>query len=163
MKAFDPKWCDWINQFLHQVSVASKVNDDIAHYFHTPKGLRQEDPLSPMIFNIVLYMLTVLIALAKEYGQVDNLSSHLVECGASILQYTNYTLIFMEHDPEKALNMKLILCIFEQLFSLKINFLKSEICRFNQAKYVEEQYTKLGVCWDHFLLDIWESLLIFTN
>src|SRR4051812_30483639 len=33
----------------------------------------------------------------------------------------------MEHDTVKAVNMKLILCIFEQLSGLKINFHKSEI------------------------------------
>jgi hypothetical protein len=39
--------------------------------------------------------------------------------GASILQYT---------DPlEKSVNLKLILCIFEQLSNLKVNFHKSEI------------------------------------
>jgi hypothetical protein len=32
----------------------------------------------------------------------------------------------MEHDIEKSVNMKLILCIFEQLSGLKINFHKSE-------------------------------------
>jgi hypothetical protein len=33
----------------------------------------------------------------------------------------------MEHDLEKDLNMKLILCIFEQFLGLKINFYRSEI------------------------------------
>jgi hypothetical protein len=60
-------------------------------------------------------MLAVLIARAKENGQVDGLIPHLVEGGVSILQYPDNTVIFMEHNLEKALNMKLILCIFEQL------------------------------------------------
>jgi hypothetical protein len=34
--------------------------------------------------------------------------------GVSILQYADDTIIFMEHDIQKMLNMKLILCIFEQ-------------------------------------------------
>jgi hypothetical protein len=33
----------------------------------------------------------------------------------------------MEHELDKAVNMKLILCIFEQLLGQKINFHKSEI------------------------------------
>jgi hypothetical protein len=59
-------------------------------------------------------MLAVLIARAKEDGQVDGLIPHLVG-RVSILQYADNTVIFMEHNLEKALNMKLILCIFEQL------------------------------------------------
>jgi hypothetical protein len=43
----------------------------------------------------------------------------------------------MEHDLEKAMNMKLILCIFEQLLGLKINFHKSEIFCSGKAKEQE--------------------------
>jgi hypothetical protein len=77
-----------------------------------------------------------MIARAKEDGQVDDLIHHLVDGGVSILQYADDTLIFMEHNLEKALNMKLILCIFEELSGLNINFHKSEIFCFCEAKEV---------------------------
>jgi hypothetical protein len=67
-------------------------------------------------------MLAIIINRAKEDGQVDGLIHHLVEGGVSILQYADDVIIFMEHDLEKALNMKLILCLFEQLSGLKKNF-----------------------------------------
>ena len=70
-------------------------------------------------------MLAVLIARAKEDGQVGGLIPHLVEGGVSILQYADDTILFMEDDLEKAANMKLILAFFEQLSGLKINFHKS--------------------------------------
>ena len=71
---------------------------------------------------------------------------HLVDGGVSILQYADDTIIFMEHDLEKALNMKLILCIFEQLSGLKINFHKSEIYCFGKANEAESEYTQLFGC-----------------
>ena len=43
-------------------SVAVKVNDNIGHFFQTRKGVRQGDPLSPILFNIVVDMLAVLIS-----------------------------------------------------------------------------------------------------
>ena len=46
MKGFDPKWCNWIEQFVSRGSVGIKVNDDLGHYFQTQKGLRQGDPRS---------------------------------------------------------------------------------------------------------------------
>ena len=61
---------------------------------------------------------------------MDGLIPHLVEGGVSILQYADDTILFMSHDFDKALNMKLILCIFEQLSGLKINFHKSEFFLF---------------------------------
>jgi hypothetical protein len=68
---------------------------------------------------------------------VNCLIPHLVDGGVSILQYADDTIIFMEHDTEKAVNMKLILCIFEQLSGLKINFHKSELFCFGQANEME--------------------------
>jgi hypothetical protein len=79
MKGFHPTWCSWIQRFIEKGSVGIRVNDDIGHYFQTRKGLRQGDPLSPILFNIVADMLAILIARAKEDGQVAGLISHLVE------------------------------------------------------------------------------------
>jgi hypothetical protein len=115
MKGLDPKCHQWIDQFVRRGSVGIKVNDDIGHYFLTQKGLRQGDPLSPILFNLIADMLALLIQRAKEDGQVDGLIPHLVDGGIFILQYVDDTIIFMEHDLDKALNMMLILCIFKQL------------------------------------------------
>jgi hypothetical protein len=110
------------------------------------KGLRQGDPLSPMLFNIVADMLAILIARAKEDGQVGSLIPHLVEGRVSILQYADDTILFMEHDLAKALNIKLILCLFEKLLGLKINFHKSEIFCFGKARDEENEYRHLFGC-----------------
>jgi hypothetical protein len=75
--------------------------------------------MSPILFNIVVDMLTVLIARAKEAGQIKGVIPHLVKDGLSILQYVDNTVIFMSHDVEKAIDMKLILTTFEQLSGLK--------------------------------------------
>ena len=40
----------------------------------------------------------------------------------------------LEHDLDKAVNMKLILCLFEQLSGLKTNFHKSKLFSFGHAK-----------------------------
>jgi hypothetical protein len=52
----------------------------------------------------------------------------------------------MEHDLERARNMKLLLSAFEQMFGLKINFHKSEVFCFEQAKDHESQYEQLFGC-----------------
>ena len=56
------------------------------------------------------------------------------------------TILIMDHNLEKAVNLKLILCIFEQLSGLKINFHKSEIFCFGKAKEEEEQYRQIFGC-----------------
>jgi hypothetical protein len=91
-------------------------------------------------------MLAILITREKEDGQIGGLIPHLVEGGVSIFQYADDTILFMEHDPEKAVNMKLILCLFEHLSGLKINFHKSELFCFGQAKEYQDEYKEIFGC-----------------
>jgi hypothetical protein len=70
---------------------------DIGRYFQTKKGLRQGDPLSPMLFNIVANMLAFMIERVKVDGQIEGLIPHLVDGGLLILQYVDDTILFMEH------------------------------------------------------------------
>jgi hypothetical protein len=126
--------------------VGIKVNNDIRNYFQTLKGLCQGDPLSPMLFNIVADMLAIIISREKEDGQVGGLIPHLVEGWVSILQYADDTILFMEHDIDKAVNMKLILCLFEQLSGLKINFHKRELFCFGKAKDSQDDYKEIFRC-----------------
>jgi hypothetical protein len=86
MKGFPPKWCDWIARFIQGESVGIKFSDDIGQYFQTLKGLRQDDPFSPFLFNIAAHMLAIIIAMAKEDGQIGSLVPHLVDGRISILQ-----------------------------------------------------------------------------
>ena len=146
MKGFNEKWCDWVGRYVQGGSVGIRVNDDIGHYFQTLKGLRQGDPLSPILFNIVVDMLAVLIARAKDDGHVGALIPDLVDGGVSILQYADDTILFLEHDLEKAVNMKLILSMFEQLSGLKINFHKSELFCFGEAKDMQNEYCQIFGC-----------------
>jgi hypothetical protein len=57
--------------------VAIKVNDDTCQYFWTRKGLRQGDPLSPMLFSIVANMFAIMIERAKCDGQIEGVIPYL--------------------------------------------------------------------------------------
>jgi hypothetical protein len=137
MKGFSQTCCNWVNHFVSKGCVGIKVNDDVGCCFQTKKGLRQGDPLSALLFNLVADMLTILISRAKEDGQINGLVPHHVNGGLSILQYV---------DVEQAKNMKLLLCAFEQLFGLKINFHKSEPFCYGEALEWKDQYTELFGC-----------------
>jgi hypothetical protein len=50
IKGFDPKWCQWVHEFVSRGSVGIRVNDDIGHYFQTKKGASiRRSPLSHFI------------------------------------------------------------------------------------------------------------------
>ena len=91
-------------------------------------------------------MLAILIGRAKNEGLVNGIIPHLVDDGLSILQYADDTVLFMDHNFDQAKNLKLILCAFEQLSGLKINFHKSKLFCFGEAKNFESQYLELFGC-----------------
>jgi hypothetical protein len=127
-------------------SVCVQVNDDLDHFFQTGKGLRQGDPVSPILFNMVVDVLAVLIERAKSQGFLNGVVPHLVEDGMSVLQYADDTILFINDDLERAKGLKLVLGAFEKLSGLKINFHKSELFCFGDARDKTEKYVQLFGC-----------------
>jgi hypothetical protein len=91
-------------------------------------------------------MLAILINRAKSEGQLKGVISDLTNDGLVILQYADDAILFMEHNIEKARNIKLLLSAFEKMSGLKINYHKSELFCFGQAKDEESQYEQLFRC-----------------
>jgi hypothetical protein len=52
----------------------------------------------------------------------------------------------LDHDLEKAKNLKVLLCTFEKLSGLKNNFQKSEMCCFGEEKGLQDQYAAIFGC-----------------
>jgi hypothetical protein len=146
MKGFSSLWCNWIDTIIQGEHVGIKINDQVGLNFQTKKGLCQGDPLSPLIFNIVVDMLVILIKRAKLASQIEGMVPHLVDDGLSIFQYADDTIIFIENDVEKAKNLKILLCAFEKLSGLKINFHKSEMHYFGEARGLQDEYSVVFGC-----------------
>ena len=66
-------------------SVAININDEVGPFFQTRKCLRQGDPLSLILFNLVANMLSIFINRGKADNQLRGVVPHLVEGGPSIL------------------------------------------------------------------------------
>ena len=66
--------------------------------------------------------------------------------GLFILQHADDTILFMENDLEEAKNMKLLLCAFEQLSGLKINFHKSEMFCYGEARELGREFSQIFGC-----------------
>jgi hypothetical protein len=63
-----------VQSFMEGGHVDIKINDQIGENFQTKKGVRQGDPLSSILFNIVVDMLVVLIKRAKIDGQIEGMA-----------------------------------------------------------------------------------------
>jgi hypothetical protein len=75
----------------------------------------------------VVDCLTRLVLKAQSNGLVTRLIGNLIPLGVAILQYADDTILCLDHDFEKARDMKLLVYLYEQMSGLKINFEKSEV------------------------------------
>lgn len=146
MKGFPDNYRDWVMHFVTSGSVGIIVNDTLGPFFRTHKGLRQGDPFSPLLFNLVADSLTILIKRAHEHGLFKGVVPELVSGGLSMLQYADDTIFLFDGDMQGARNLKFILCLFEHLTGLKINFHKSEVYCFGQAVERQLDYAEIFTC-----------------
>jgi hypothetical protein len=145
-KGFGSTWCDWVMRTVRGGKVAIKTNGMLGPYFTTHKGVRQGDPFSPLLFNLVADGLACMIRKAQDEGLIEGLIPHIIQNGCSCLQYADDTIFLIQDCLEGARNLKFILCLFESMSGLKINFHKSEIYCFGKAKEIEDMYADIFTC-----------------
>ena len=87
--------------------------------------IQLHNPLSPLLFNIIADISAILLKRRRDDVKINGVVPHLVNVCLSILQYADDTIVLMKNDLSKTCNMKLLICAFEQLSDLKINFHKS--------------------------------------
>ena len=123
-----------------------KLNDEVGPYFQSSKGVRQGDPFSPFLFNLAADCLTKMILKAQQNGLFKGLASDLIPNGVAILQYADDTILCFEDNIRNALNIKLLLYLFEVMSGLKINFLKSEIFSVRADDETMHKYAEMFNC-----------------
>lgn len=93
------------------------------------QGLRQGDPIYPLLFNLVGEMLSQFLIKAKSLGIFHGLSLNS-NFEISHLQFADDTVLFLEANTKSVRGIKVILKLFELASGLKINFDKSSILKF---------------------------------
>lgn len=126
-KGFSNSWIDQVMGTVRDGKVSININGEIGPYFKTYRGLRQGDPLSPLLFNLAADALAEIIRTAQDNNLLRGLISHLVPGGVPILQYADDTVLMLEFDETAFLNLKFLLYCFEWMLGLKINYHKSEL------------------------------------
>ena len=72
-RGFSSKWNFWIKQLVTGGSIGVMVNGEDSSYFKPGKGLRQGDPISPLLFNLVGDAFTRLLDKAASAGMIKGL------------------------------------------------------------------------------------------
>ena len=120
---FGEKWRGWIHHCVSSPKISVLVNGSPTREFGVGRGLRQGDPLSSFLFNIVVEALSKMLLKARDL----NLFKDKVFGGNQIthLQFADDTLLFLDAKEESMVNVRRVWRCFKIRSSLKINFHKS--------------------------------------
>lgn len=131
LRGFGPKIISLIQSVKQGGSLGVRVNDIEGDFFLTGKGLRQGDPMAPLLFNFIVDVFSKMMIKGTRAGIIRGLCPELIPGGVVSLQYADDTLLFLENNEEMAINLKWTLTCFEQISGMKINYHKSELIPIN--------------------------------
>jgi hypothetical protein len=118
-------WRDIVSGMLATSSTQIILNGVPGQYISHRRGLRQGDPLSPMLFILVMDTLNLLIAKAAYFGLLQPLSSRNLQHWLSMYAYD--VVLFLRPAESELQILTDILRFFGEASGLKTNMTKSSI------------------------------------
>lgn len=117
-----------IESLLHNGFVGVRLNDTNSDFLVASRGVRQGDPISPLLFNLVADVFTrILIDMSKNNLIEEGLFHASNLAGVVSMQYADDTLLLLDKNLSHAKNLKWLLSYFEKLSGMRINFHKCHL------------------------------------
>jgi hypothetical protein len=122
---FGTIWCDMISGLLVTSSTQIMLNGVPGDFISHRRGLRQGDPLSPILFILVMDVLSRLVEKASIDGFLQPLSSRQLRHRISL--YVDDVVLFLKLDEADIALVLDLLRLFEKASSLHTNVQKSNV------------------------------------
>ncbi|KAK1300235.1 hypothetical protein QJS10_CPB13g01231 [Acorus calamus] len=137
---FPGSWVQLILQCVQTASFSVLVNGSPVDFFQAKCGLRQGDPLSPLLFVLVMNALSHSIEEAVNSGRLGRFinSAHNI----SHLCFADDLIIFTDCSHASAIALQLILSDFSKASGLSLNPSKSQLFTSNDGNFLS---TGLGI------------------
>ena len=120
----------WIKACVSTIHFSVLVNGSLEGFFGSSCGLRQGDPLSSLLFLLIIEVLSRLLKKTEECNLIWGFHVGVVNSiGVSIshLLFADDTILFCNASKEQLLSIRLVLSCFQAFMGLKVNIGKSEI------------------------------------
>jgi hypothetical protein len=122
---FGDKWCSWIAHCISSVRFSVLVNGSPYGFFSSSQGLRQGDPLSPLLFVFVMEALCRMISAAVSGGLLEGFK--VGNAAFLHLLFADDTLIFCSAHSSQLRHLRGLFLLFEAASGLKVNLAKSNL------------------------------------
>ena len=147
---FSEKWRRWILFCISTVRFSIMINGSPKDFFGSSRGLHQGDPLSPLLFAIVMEALSHLLDDAVLVGHISGFTvgtrSNTPLMVAHLL-FADDTLIFCDASTSQIEYLWEILSSFEPMSGLHIKLAKSELVPIGEVTNMGELVAFLGCRW----------------
>ncbi|WVZ69533.1 hypothetical protein U9M48_018306 [Paspalum notatum var. saurae] len=122
---FGRVWCNLISLLLSTSFTRLLINGDPGEYIGHRRGLRQGDPLSPMLFILVMENLNALISYADRKHLLQPIASH--QAKHRISTYADDVVMFLRPTNQDITTVTGVLEIFGHATGLRTNISKSSV------------------------------------
>jgi len=138
---FGDRWIGWVRYCISSSSFAVLVNGSPTDFFVPSRRLRQGDTLSPLLFLLVIEVLTRMIEATSSEGLISGFTvgregSGLSSTKVSHILLADDTIVFCDNDCEQILNLRCILIWFQVVSGLRVNLAKSVILLVGQVNNI---------------------------
>ena len=137
---FRDRWRRWLKTCVSTIRFSVLVNGSPSGFFGSSRGLRQGNPLSPLLFLLIMEVLSRILKKTEEGGfiqcfHVGPINSTSIR--VSHLLFVNDTILFSDASREQILSIRLVLSCFQVFTGLKVNVRKSEIVFIKEVRNIQ--------------------------